>query len=243
MDKKNDWDELEQWNSLREEEQKNRFGKYPEEFKKNKKIDKVTKGMDITLKIIRGIFFAIITIALLIYVWYVVGQKANTDPVGKIEDLYKVKSEIIDKNLDKNGSGTYKLETKGTDNIQFIVLKQGTTLKDDFSDNCQKYYFDLWNSPKKELFTVNETYDGEILNYETYIEVNNEDEIEKGVEALSDLTEFCGNQDFYQTWNIYLKIGEKRIYPYMQSGLSREEIVNKTLEKFNEINSNMEIIN
>ena len=25
MDKKNDWDELEQWNSLREEEQKNRY--------------------------------------------------------------------------------------------------------------------------------------------------------------------------------------------------------------------------
>ena len=116
-------------------------------------------------------------------------------------------------------------------------------LKDDFSDNCQKYYFDLWNSPKKELFTVNENYDGEILNYETYIEVNNEDEIEKGVEALSDLTEFCGNQDFYQTWNIYLSVKGKRIYPYMQSGLSREEIVNKTLEKFNEINSNMEIIN
>lgn len=125
MDKKNDWDELEQWNELREEERKNRFGKYPEEFKKNKKIDKVTKGMDITLKIIRGIFFAIITIALLIYVLYVVGLKANSDPVGKIEDLYKVKSEIIDKKLDKNGSGTYKLETKGTDNIKFIVLKQG----------------------------------------------------------------------------------------------------------------------
>ena len=168
-----------------------------------------------------------------------VDQKVDVE--GTIENLYKVKTEIVDKNLDKNGSGTYKLETKGKDNIRFTVIKQGTMLKDDFSDNCQKYYFDLWDSPKKELFTVNETYNGEILNYETYIEVNNEDEIEEGVEALSDLTEFCGNQDFYQTWNIYLKIGEKRIYPYMQSGLSREEIVNKTLEEFNEINSNMEI--
>ena len=60
------------------------------EFQINKKIDKVTKGMDITLKIIRGIFFAIIAIALLIYVLYVVGLKANSDSVGKIEDLYKV---------------------------------------------------------------------------------------------------------------------------------------------------------
>ena len=241
MDKKNDWDELEQWNSLREEEQKNRFGKYPEEFKKNKKIDRLAKSMDITIKVIRGIFFAIIALALLAYILYMVDQKVDVE--GTIENLYKVKTEIVDKNLDKNGSGTYKLETKGKDNIRFTVVKTGKNLTDDFSDNCQKYYFDLWNSPKKELFTVNENYDGEILNYETYIEVNNEDEIEKGVEALSDLTEFCGNQDFYQTWNIYLSVKGKRIYPYMQSGLSREEIVNKTLEKFNEINSNMEIIN
>lgn len=241
MDKKNDWEELEQWNELREEERKNRFGEYPEGFQKNKKIDRLAKSMDITIKVIRGIFFAIIALALLAYILYMVDQKVDVE--GTIENLYKVKTEIVDKNLDKNGSGTYKLETKGKDNIRFTVIKQGTMLKDDFSDNCQKYYFDLWDSPKKELFSVNETYNGEILNYETYIEVNNEDEIEKGVEALSDLTEFCGKQDFYQTWNIYLKIGEKRIYPYMQSGLSREEIVNKTLEEFNEINSNMEIIN
>ena len=233
MDNKNDWKELEQWDSLRKEERKNRFGKYPEEFKKNKKIDKVTKGMDITLKIIRGIFFAIIALALLAYILYMVDKKVDVEET--IENLYKVKTEIIDKNLDKNGSGTYKLETKGTDNIKFTVMKQGTMLKDDFSDNCQKYYFDLWDSPKKELFTVNETYDGEILNYETYIEVNSEDEIKEGIEALSDLTEFCGNQNFYQTWNIYLKIGEKRIYPYMQSGLSREEVFSQALEKYYEI--------
>ena len=57
--------------------------------------------MDITLKIIRGIFFAIIGIALLIYVLYVVGLKANSNPVGKIEDLYKVQAKVISKNVDK----------------------------------------------------------------------------------------------------------------------------------------------
>lgn len=233
MDKKNDWDELEQWNSLREEEQKNRFGKYPEEFKKNKKIDRLAKSMDITIKVIRGIFFAIIALALLAYILYMVDQKVDVE--GTIENLYRVKTEIVDKNLDKNGSGTYKLETKGEDNIRFTVVKSGKNLRDDFSDNCQKYYFDLWDSPKKELFSVNETYDGEILNYETYIEVNNEDEIKEGIEALSDLTEFCGNQDFYQTWNIYLSVKGKRIYPYMQSGLSREEVFSQALEKYYEI--------
>lgn len=235
MDNKNDWKELEQWNEQREEEQKNKFGKYPEEFQINKKIDKVTKGMDITLKIIRGIFFAIIAIALLIYVLYVVGLKANSDPVGKIEDLYKVKANIISKNVDKNGAGTYKLELKDNEDIKFTVIKQGTALNDDFSDNCQKYYFNLWDSSKKELFTENETYNGELLNYETYIEIDNGEELKEGIDAINDFVEFCGNQNFYQTWNIYLNVKGKRIYPYIQSGVSREETFNQALEKFYEI--------
>ncbi len=235
MDNKNDWKELEQWNEQREEEQKNKFGKYPEEFQINKKIDKVTKGMDITLKIIRGIFFAIIAIALLIYVLYVVGLKANSDPVGKIEDLYKVQAKVISKNVDKNGAGTYKLELKDNEDIKFTIIKRGTSLNDDFSDNCQKYYFNLWDSSKKELFTENETYNGELLNYETYIEIDNGEELKEGIDAINDFVEFCGNQNFYQTWNIYLNVKGKRIYPYMQSGVSREETFNQALEKFYEI--------
>lgn len=233
MDNKNDWEELEKWNAQREEEQKNRFGKYPEEFQKNKKIDKVTKGMNITIKIIRGIFFAIIALALLVYIFYVVGQKA--DPVGKIEDLYKVQAKVISKNIDKNSAGTYKLELKDNENIKFTVIKQGTALNDDFSDNCQKYYFNVWDSSKKELFTENETYNGELLNYETYIEIDNEEELKEGIDAINDFVEFCGNQNFYQTWNIYLNVKGKRIYPYMQGGVSREETFNQALEKFYEI--------
>ena len=85
MDKKNDWEELEQWNAQRIEEKNNRFGDYPEGFQKNKKIDKVTKGMDITIKVVRGIFFTIIALALLSYIIYIADQKV--DVIGIIEDL------------------------------------------------------------------------------------------------------------------------------------------------------------
>lgn len=74
-----------------------------------------------------------------------------------------------------------------------------------------------------------------MLNYETYIEINNEDELKEGVDAINDFVEFCGNQNFYQTWNIYLNVKGKRIYPYMQGGVSREETFNQALEKFYEI--------
>ena len=233
MDKKNDWEELEQWNAQRIEEKNNRFGDYPEGFQKNKKIDKVTKGMDITIKVVRGIFFTIIALALLSYIIYIADQKV--DVIGIIEDLYQTEAKIVDKNLDKNGSGTFKLELKDNKNIKFTAVKQAKSVTEDFADNCQKYYFNLWDSPKKDLFTVNEVYDGELLKYETYIEISNEVELKDGVSAISDLIEFCGNEKFYRTWDIYLSVKGKRIYLYMQGGVSREEVFSQALEKYYEI--------
>lgn len=126
---------------------KSRFGEYPQGFRKNKKIDKITKGMDISLKVIRGIFFTIIALAFLVYVLYTMSLKVS--PTGQIEDLYKVKVKIASKNVDKNGSGTYTLELKNNKDIKFTVVKHGQSLIDDFSDNCQKYYFNTWDSDKK----------------------------------------------------------------------------------------------
>ena len=67
------------------------------------------------------------------------------------------------------------------------------------------------------------------------LKINNEDEMKAGIDAISDFAEFCGKQNFYQNWNIYLNVKGKRIYPYMQSGVSREETFNQVLEKYYEI--------
>lgn len=238
MDNKNDWEELEAWDSQRAQEQKSRFGEYPQGFRKNKKIDKITKGMDISLKVIRGIFFTIIAFAFLVYVLYTMSLKVS--PTGQIEDLYKVKVKIVSKNVDKNGSGTYTLELKNNKDINFTVVKHGQSLIDDFSDNCQKYYFNTWDSHKKELFTVKESYSDELLSYETYIEINNEEELKTGVDAINDLVEFCGNENFYPTWNMYLSYEGHRIYPYEQSNVSKEEALNKSLGKFHSFTNELQ---
>mgnify|MGYP003292858522 CR=1 FL=1 len=66
MDNKNDWDELEKWNTQRiiDEKEKSKF--YNEEFRKNKKIENITKGLKITGIIIRVLVHIILLIAIII---------------------------------------------------------------------------------------------------------------------------------------------------------------------------------
>ena len=96
------------------------------------------------------------------------------------------------------------------------------------------------DSDKKELFTVKESYSDELLSYETYIEINNEEELKAGVDAINNLVEFCGNENFYPTWNMYLSYEGHRIYPYEQSNVSNEEALNKSLEKFHSFTNELQ---
>ena len=66
MDNKNEWEELEKWNTQRiiDEKEKSKF--YFEKFNKNKKIDKISKGLNITGIIIRILAHIILLIAIII---------------------------------------------------------------------------------------------------------------------------------------------------------------------------------
>ena len=66
MDNKKDWDELEKWNTQRiiNEKEKSKF--YNEEFRKNKKVENITKALKITGIIIRVLAHIILLIAIII---------------------------------------------------------------------------------------------------------------------------------------------------------------------------------
>ena len=66
MDNKKDWEELEKWNIQRVQEEKEKSKFYYEEFNRNKKIEKFTKGLNITGIIFRIIVHSIILIAIII---------------------------------------------------------------------------------------------------------------------------------------------------------------------------------
>ena len=77
MENKNDWDELEKWNTQRiiDEKEKSKF--YFEEFRKNKRIDKFSKKLNITGWVFRIIAYIIISIAVFIGVQILAGRIAS----------------------------------------------------------------------------------------------------------------------------------------------------------------------
>ena len=76
-------------------------------------------------------------------------------------------------------------------------------------------------------------YNGNFLEYHTYIEINDEEELKASMEIINEFINTCKNESFYLTWDIYLKKGEYRIYPYEQSGLSNHEATQKAIETYN----------
>lgn len=66
MDNKKDWDELEKWNTQRIIDEKEKAKFYYEEFNRNKKIDKFTKGLNIIGMVLRIIAHIIVLIGIII---------------------------------------------------------------------------------------------------------------------------------------------------------------------------------
>lgn len=239
MDNKNDWEELEKWNTQRiiDEKEKSKF--YFEEFNKNKKIDTFVKGLKISGSVMKLITFVIILIVVLIastlinvYLSNLRG-KVTIDVVSTIQNMYSTKVKVISKDVDKEDDGVYRLQVKENKEIQFTAIKDGNSLKEDFLDINHKYCFNKWNSVNKEKFKTNEIINNEILEYETYIEISSYEEIEGAVSAIFEFEEFC-NEKYFRLWNIYLIKENRRIYPYPNNTIkSKEDAINYSKEIYN----------
>lgn len=240
MDNKNDWEEIEKWNIERMERDKEKFGLYASDFNYNTKgVDRFVKVLNITgsvFKVIKSIVIGIIIIAIIFFLGMGISNMNShiTVDVNKtLEDKYKVKVNTIYKDVDDNGNGDYRLELKKNKDIKFFATKKGNQLQEDLSDNSHRYYFDLWDSPNKNAFTIVESYNGNFLEYHTYIEINDEEDIKTSMKIMNEFINTCENENFYLTWDIYLKKGEYRIYPYEESQISNDEATQKAIETYN----------
>lgn len=242
MDNKNDWEELEKWEQNRIENDKSKYGveyKKIERKSQNKKIDSLVRKLKIIenfAKVITIIISCVGFLALLIYTYFQFANlKERTDVEVKktIENNYNVKIKIISKDVDEKENGTYRLELRDNTEIKFTAIKNYGSLTEDYLDNCQKYYFDKWISLSKQQFIINENINNGILEFETYIEINTSAELEKGMNAINEFVDYCG-KNFCASWNIYLKKGEHRIYPYQQSEMTAEEATNNAKELYKE---------
>ena len=100
----------------------------------------------------------------------------------------------------------------------------------------QKYYFDKWESETKENFKIIEKEENTILNYETYIEIDNYEELIKAVESINEFYEYS-KQMLFASWNVYIKYNNNRIYPYTSSSNNTEDAMNNAKQQFENIAS------
>ncbi len=242
MGSKEEWKELEEWDEKRKENYKAQYGFNYEDIKhgKRKGIDNFTKflkAIGISYKVFAIIVFSVafVLVAIFLYFKYIsIKNMVDIDIEEIIEGMYNINIENISKDIDKNKNGKYYFKAK-ENNIKFVVIKNFGGLSEDYIDNCQKYFFNNWNSKSKESFKVTEEYD-EILNYAMYIEINNYDELISGTEKIIEFSDFCKFNQFF-AFDIYLKYNEKRIYLYNSSNLSNEQIMSNAKESFKNMNN------
>lgn len=240
MENKNDWDELEKWNTQRiiDEKEKSKF--YFEEFSKNKKIDTFVKGLKVG-----GSVFKLITFIIILIIVFISGtllnmylsnirSKYTIDVIPTIQNMYNIKVKVISKDIDEEEDGIYRLQVKKNKDIQFTAIKKGNAFDDDFLDRSHKYYFNKWSSENKQKFRVNEIINNELLKYETYIEISNYEEIEEAVNVIFEFEEFC-LEKYFGLWDIYLIKENKRIYPYHTNAITKEEAINYSKELYKQL--------
>lgn len=241
MDNKKDWEELEKWDEQRKLEQKEKFKIDFSELNQKREykgVKALVKAMNITGKTLKVFAIIIFTIAIFIVLLNVyvnfhnIKERTNVTVVGTIENMYNIKIKIISQDIDEKENGIYKFELEENNEIKFTAIKNFGNLTEDFLDNYHKYYFDKWESPNKEYFIVEENINNEILDYDTHLLINNYGDIEKNVNIINEFVDFCGTK-FYPSWQIYLKKGNSRIYPYDHSGMSKEDAMNNAKELFN----------
>lgn len=239
MSNDKDWKELEKWNKERTWKEETRKGYTNFDTKKQmKKLNKISKAFNITgkgVKIITILIFFIffLYISTRMYVYYE-NLKKNIDfpVVDAIEGLYNIKIETISEITDEEENVTYEFQLKDNNEIKFTAIEKRGGVTEDFLATCHKYYFEKWNSPNKEYFTIEEniTKNG-MLEYDTHIEINSFEDVEKSAEIINEFADFCG-QMFYPAWQIYLVKNNKRIYPYNQYNMTHEETINRAKEVY-----------
>lgn len=147
-------------------------------------------------------------------------------------------------NIFGNGFYIYKLDNIPSIEIHSFFHKSKNIFVEDSSARICKYFWEKWEDAKKSDFIVYEKYEdykynfiskkGWILNYETYVEVKNYEEMLEAVETIIRFKKFMGN---YSSIIIrsYIKIGNEMILPNNVSPQTNNEIRESAKRQYEEI--------
>lgn len=227
MDKK-DEEEIKKWQS----QNMNYIETYGVDIFKTKKQSKIaTKLFNLFNKITKAllIIFAIFIVVfmgwLLISKWAYIESQVHIDPVKTIKQMYNQKIKVISKDLDENRNGKYILQTKESPEIEFMAITEWTTMKNDYSDRCQKYYFDRWKDENKNKIITEERYEDGLLKYNQYIEVSDYEQIEENIKIIYKFIQYA-SENFFPDWEVSLKTPKGNIYPFDRLNMKLEDAIN-----------------
>ena len=83
----------------------------------------------------------------------------------------------------------------------------------------------------EDVEIVNSLLQNDILNYETYIEIDNYDELIKAVESINEFFEYS-RQKLFAAWNVYIKYGKIIVDPYTSSSDTKEDAIKNAQDQF-----------
>ena len=209
-----DWEELQIWEDSRKIEEKEKYGIELDKAntKSQKRINFISKGLNFIIKAIKKagivsvIIFAIIVIFIVNLVFTSINERSNFDVEELISKQYHQELIPILKEMDKRGNGKYIFACKDNPQIVFSAQKDKRSLKEDYLDNCHKYYFDKWDSDYKKDFIIDEkTVDG-MLEYDMLFEINTDEDIERAVKEIKAFIASCDGH-FSVAWDVFLVKG------------------------------------
>ena len=237
MDKK-DLEEIEKWKRQKMNYVETYGVDIFNENKKKKESKFLNKLFNLMYRIAKTLLiilvFVIIIGTFILLVWYYksIHDKIHIDPVSTISGMYNKNVEIVSLSLDDNKNGKYILTTKENPNVQFTAIVNWESMREDYSDRCQKYCFEKWTNENKNKIITKEEYDenGDILVYTQYIEIKEKGEIESSIDIINDFINFAG-EIFEPDWELYWIVNNQRIYPFDIKDLSKQELINEIEKK------------
>lgn len=220
MGNKEDWEKIEKWNKLREEELKKQYGgidviELQKKSEKSEKIIKKTNKIGGKIAKVIAIFYIIFIILLLIigmsvYIMKLeeIQNEVNVDVTKTLGQWRNMDFKIIAEEIDDKGNGTLQLETNGKIQIKFDVIKQFGGFEHNYDDECLKYFFEKWDSKLKNIFNVETgTKENGLEKYVIYANIEKISQIDQVAEAYKELKQLSGEY-FDEYWPIELRNDE-----------------------------------
>lgn len=202
-------------------------------------IEKLNKGLDVTIKII-CIPIIIITLGIAIFSFYCIGsyfdsimQSFHVDILKTLKTTYGENFQILSQQTDSLGNGSYRIAPKKTKEIVFTAYVQGGNYAEDYQEHCIKYIVE--NNENRELtafFQKQETTREEktikgkpLLQYQLYKEIEDYTQIENCCKKMWEITQKVKERYPFCKVFTYIKQGEYKSNVSYENDLSLEELI------------------